>query len=381
MKRMYWRPQRVSRTVLVLISVVALGGFAAVESFKHKVKQPYYVEKMAAAKIAQNAFKALQEERVRRKLPIDKTFDPAQSGLIGDQITPATTNLGSLIAKQTAMNPNFAAVMVEHLKRAGVQSGDLVAVGYSGSFPGINVNVLAALEALKLRSIIISSGASSQWGANLPEFLWLDMEKTLNEQNIVHHRSIAGSIGGIEDRGLGMVKKGRTLLEEAITKAGIRFIAPVDFADSVEQRMTIYREAAGDVPIKAYLNVGGGTTSVGTKAGKRSYKPGVNRSLPQGVEPHDSVMSRFIQEGVPVIHMTKIAQQAKRYGLPIQPRTMPPVGSGSIFYRDQYNLWLTGALLLVILGSLYAFVRSDLGFRIMARNKPTKTSTHPEPMV
>jgi len=345
------------------------------------VKQPYYSEKIAAAKIAQNAFKALQDERIKRGLPIDKTTDPTQSGLIGDQITPATTNLGSLSAKQTAINPNFAAVIIEYLKRAGVSNGDTVAVGYSGSFPGINVNVLAAIEAMKLKPVIISSAASSQWGANLPEFLWLDMERTLNERGIVSGHTIAASIGGIEDRGLGMTKKGRTLLEAAVTKAGIQFISPTDFADSVEQRMTIYREGAGAFPIKAYINVGGGTTSVGTKAGKRSYKPGVNRSMPPGADPHDSVMSRFIQEGVPVIHMTKIAQQAQKYGLPVQPRAVPPVGSGEVFYRDQYNLWLAGGLLAVILASLYAFVRSDLGFRIMARAKTEKSPGHPEPMV
>jgi poly-gamma-glutamate system protein len=378
---MYWRPQRVSRTVLVLISVVAVGGFMAVETFKHKVKQPYYSEKLAAAKIAQTAFKALQEERVHRKLPIDKNTDPSQSGLIGDQITPATTNLGSLAAKQTSLNPNFAAVIVEYLRRAGVSNGDVVAVGYSGSFPGINVNVLAALEALKLNPIIISSGASSQWGANLPEFLWLDMEKTLIDRQIITHKSAAGSIGGIEDRGLGMTKKGRTILEEAVKKAEIRFIEPADFADGVEQRMAIYRELAGDRPIKAYVNIGGGTTSVGTKIGKRAYRPGINRSLPHGVEPHDSIMSRFIHEGVPVIHMTKIAQQAQRFGLPVTPRVIPPPGDGQVFYRDQYNLWLASALLVVILGALYTFVRSDLGFRMMARAKPTKSTNQPEPMV
>jgi poly-gamma-glutamate system protein len=378
---MYWRPQRVSRTVLVLISIASVGGFIAVESFKRKVRQPFYSEKMSAAKIAAQAFKVLQEERIKRKLPIDKTFDPTQSGLIGDQITPATTNLGSLTAKQTAINPNFAAVVVEYLRRAGVSNGDLVAVGYSGSFPAINVNVLAAIQALKLRPIIISSAASSQWGANLPEFLWLDMEKTLLDQGVISAGSIAGSIGGIEDRGLGMTKKGRTLLEEAITKAGLRLIKPIDFKEGVEQRFAIYRELAGDLPIKAYINVGGGTTSVGTKVGKRAFKPGVNRALPTGVEPLDSIMSRFISDGVPVIHMTKMVQQARRYGLPVQPLTMPAIGEGQVFYRDQYNLWLAGGLLALILASLYTFVRSDLGFRILTRPKRDKTSGHPEPMV
>ena len=199
MKRMYWRPQRVSQTVLVLISIASVGGFVAVESFKKRTKQPFFTEKLAAAKIANNAFKALLEERIKRKLPIDKEIDPAQTGLIGDQITPVTTNLGELGAKQTAINPNFAALVVEYLRRAGVSNGDVVAVGWSGSFPAINVNVMAAIEAMKLKPIIVSSVASSQWGANLPEFMWLDMEKTLVERGIVSARSVAASIGGIED--------------------------------------------------------------------------------------------------------------------------------------------------------------------------------------
>ena len=98
MKRMYWRPQRVSRTVLLLISIASVAGFVGVEKYKRKVKQPYYAEKIAAAKIAQEAFKVLQDERVKRKIPIDKGTDPAQSGLIGEQITPVTTNSGGQTA-------------------------------------------------------------------------------------------------------------------------------------------------------------------------------------------------------------------------------------------------------------------------------------------
>jgi poly-gamma-glutamate system protein len=381
MKRMYWRPQRVSRTVLLLISIASVGGFLAVEKFKRKVKQPYYSEKIHAAKIAQEAFKALQAERVMLKIPIDKSVDPAQSGLIGEQMTPVTTNPGVLSAKQTTLNPNWAAVMVEYLRRSGVRSGDVVAVGYSGSFPGINTNVLAALQAIKAKPIIITSAAASQWGANIPEFMWLDMEKVIADAGIVNARSVAASIGGIEDRGLGMTKKGKTMLEEAINKAGIPFINPKDFDESVTMRMQIYREQAGDLPIKAYLNVGGGTTSVGTHVGKRLFKPGINRTLPKGIDAEDSIMAHFVQDGVPVIHITQIERLAKHYGLPIQPVITPPVGQGLVFYREEYNPWLAGGLLLGILVSLYTFVRSDWGFRMLTTSQAQKGPKHPEPMV
>lgn len=381
MKRMYWRPQRVSRTVLILISVLSVAGYLSVERFRRQVKQPYYSEKIAAAKIAQRAFKALQDERIARKLPIDKGTDPAQSGLIGDQITPVTTNPGLLASKQTTLNPNFAAVIVEYLKRAGVSAGDVVAVGYSGSFPGVNVNVLAALQALKTRPIIISSAASSQWGANLPEFLWLDMEKTIADQGIISFRSVAASLGGIEDRARGMAKKGRTILEEKIASTGIQFLQPQDYAESIELRMGVYREHAGDLPIKAYINVGGGTTSVGTKLGKRAYKPGLNRTLPHGADTTDSIMSRFIQDGVPVIHLVKIPQLAQQFGLPLQPATTPAVGEGHVYVREQRNLWLAAGVLLGILASLYTFVRSDWGVRLFTRRTTPETPRHPEPMV
>lgn len=380
---MYWRPQRISRTMLVLVALASLGGMFAVENLRRKVRRPYYAEKLVAARLAQKAFGALQEERIARGLPIDRAIDPLASGLVGDQITPVTTSPGMLSAKQTSLNPNFAAVIVEFLRRAGVRSGDVVAVGYSGSFPGVNVNVLAAIEALELKPVIIASAASSQWGANLPEFLWLDMEKVLFERGIIKSRSAAASIGGIEDRGRGMPTKGRAILEDAILAHGLVYLDPADYADSIEKRLKLYRDAAGGKPIKAYVNVGGGTTSVGRKLGKRAYKPGLNRELPPGPEGADSVMSRFIRDGVPVIHLVKINQLAARYGLPVQPTVSPAIGEGQIYVEDQYNLWLAAGILLGILGALYTFVRSDWGIRMFTRRGGTAAvgPSRPEPMV
>ena len=97
------------------------------------------------------------------------------------------------------MNPNFAAVVVEWLKELGVKSGDVVAVGASGSFPAMNIAVYAALHELGIEPIIISSTAASQWGANEPSFTWLDMEAVLRKSDVFPYKSVAASLGGVGD--------------------------------------------------------------------------------------------------------------------------------------------------------------------------------------
>ena len=119
-------------------------------------------------------------------------------------------------------------------------------------------------------------------------------------------RSVAASIGGIEDRGLGMSQEGRDIITRAIERSGVPLLSPTDYADSVEQRMRLFAEAAGDKSIAAYVNVGGGTTSVGTRVGKHVFKPGLNIRPPLGGPAIDSVMSRFAEEGVPVIHLINV---------------------------------------------------------------------------
>ena len=381
MKHVYWRPSRIPGTALVLIAILAMAGLASVEVFLTREKQPFYPEKTRAARLTEDAFTVLHDERLRRKIAIDPESDPTQSGLIGNVMSPVTSNTGSLVAKQTTINPNFAAVAVHLLKRAGVEEGDVVAVGFSGSFPAINVCVLAALETIKARPILISSTSASSWGANEPSFLWIDMERALAAKHVFATRSIAASIGGVEDRGLGMDKSGVRALKRAIARQDLPFLDPTDYEDSVEQRMALYYDAAAGEPIKAYVNVGGGTTSVGTKIGKQMFRPGLNRRAPVGGPAVDSVMSRMINDGIPVIHFVHIARLAERYGLPIQPTTIPKVGEGKVFYRDEYNTILVAGVLATILIVLYIFVRSDWGFRILVNNDNKKSKTHPAPMV
>lgn len=379
MKRIYWRPQKISRIELGLIALISLALLAAVEVFQVTEEQPWHAEKLEASRLARLAMAVVRDERERQGLEMDPTTDPTGSGVIGLAMSEVTTNTGHLQAKQTSVNPNFAAVVVHYLKKAGVGAGDTVAVGCSGSFPALNIAVYAALQTLGANPVVISSVSGSQWGANDPRLTWLDMERLLFEKKVFTFRSVAGSRGGIEDRALGIGREGRQKLDAAIERNGVHVIKPKDYAQSVDERMALYRERAGD-GVKAYVNVGGGTTSVGTRLGKQMFQPGLNRSPPPGLREVDSVMSRFIHEGVPVIHLVRVADLARRFGLPVQPTEMPGVGEGEIFVKRARNRWLAGGSVLVVLALLYGFIRRDLGLR-MLKGLGRRGDAAPEQMV
>lgn len=381
MKGVYWRPKQISRAVLVFIAVLAVGAVGATEVFKVDVKQRNYREKIRAARHMDAAMKELKRHRLEDlKLPIDEENDFTRSGLLGHPLSVVTSNTGYLESKQTTINPNFAAVAAHLLKRAGVEKGDVVAVGFSGSFPALNLAVHSACEALEIEPIIICSAAGSEWGANIPGFTWLQMEKFLYDKRIIRFKSVAASIGGVGDVGYGMPPEGVALLKKVITEdLGLIFI-DAETEDPLERRMEVYEQAADGRPIKAYLNVGGGTVSVGTSYGKKLFRPGLNRRLPPGAADIDSVMVRYASQDIPVIHFTKIKDLATKYNLPIPPTSPQKVGQGNMFTKVEYNMYLTAGLLLMLMVGLWLLLRMNLAQRITS--KPSKKMEGPpEPMV
>ncbi|MGB7325781.1 MAG: poly-gamma-glutamate system protein [Rubripirellula sp.] len=381
MKRLFWRPRQVSQTVIWLMAGFSLLGLATIEHFRTKAPQSDLDIKMAASTYASEMMRAIKAEKMNMAQAPDSSVDPAGSGMIGQLMSPVTTLTGRLSAKQTAVNPNFAAVVVEQLIGAGVESGDLVAVGYSGSFPGMNVNVCAALKAVGAQPVIIASAGSSQWGANNPDMMWVDMESLLFEETLLPFKAVACSIGGYEDIGLGMTAEAKDLVKKAIKRNNLPLLTSTDFVDAIDERMQIYHKQAGGRDYKAYINVGGGTISVGRSMGKRAYKPGLNLSAKHEVLRIDSVMTRFMSKGTPVIHVVEIDRMAGKYGLPLAPQQMPPIGEGGVYQQTRYNKLLTATVLVLILLSLRALVLTDFGYRFVKGRGGKKTASSPEPMV
>ncbi len=380
MKKLYWRPQYVSRTALVLVTLIALLALLAVEGLPVVRKQSDYRAKFAAARLARDGMLAIKRVKQRRNYLAPAAIDPAESGMIGESLTPVTSNTGYLVAKRTSANPNFAALMVHLLAEAELHEGQVVAVGVSGSFPALNLSTLAAIQTMKLRPIIISSTASSEWGANHVDYVWLDMERTLRDNSLIKFKSVAATFGGIDDCGVGLTDNGRSLLAQAMSRNNVPNLEPESLSDSIKKRMALYDELAGDSEIGAYINVGGGSASVGTHIGKKQFKPGLNRQAPRRPNQPDSVMLRFARRGTPVIHLSRIKLLAQRYHLPYPPTTMTPVGGGTIFINSEYNPWLALGGLFAIIFSMVALLKWNIATRLFG-NRRRRNNPAPEPMV
>ncbi|MBW2523143.1 MAG: poly-gamma-glutamate system protein [Deltaproteobacteria bacterium] len=380
MKTLYWRPPTVSHRALVLIALCAVTALVVVEAFPVERRQHHFAEKMAAARLARACMEAIKAEKLERGFVIDEEADPAQTGMIGKSITAITSNTGFIEAKLTSTNPNFAAVVVHQLTSVGLAPGDVVAVGVSGSFPALNVSTFAALETLGLEPLSIASASSSEWGANQVDYLWIDMERTLQEAGLIGFRSLAASRGGIDDRGVGITPDGHSLIDAAIERNELEPITPETLTASIDRRMALFDEHAADKAIKAYINVGGGTASVGTHVGKKQFRPGINVAPPRGLDIADSVMLRFARRGVPVIHISRIKLLAERYDLPIAPRTTIPIGRGKVFVAAEYNRWLAAVCLVVLFLVLTALLRLNVAARLLP-GRARATAKPAEPMV
>jgi poly-gamma-glutamate system protein len=359
-----WKPTRVSKLTLLLLSVVSLGVLAAVERFQRTRERPYLPEKLTAARKMQQAIEAVAEARAAAGHEFDPNTDPRRTGLIGLEFSPITNDRGVLAAKQIVTNPNFAALVVELFRSAGVKRGDTIAVGWTGSLPGANLAVLAAAETLQLRVVAVHSVAASMYGANDPSFTWLDMEKLLADRGIFRTRSVAASLGGDEDRGKGMGNAGRDLIRQAIGRAGVTMLREPTFEQQIAARMRVYQERAGRAPVKLYVNVGGGIGSLGARINGLVVRPGLSRSFLGTRFGRDGAMTLMAKRGVPVVHINYISRLCQRYGFPDDPWADPTPGAGPMFRRGEHDLWLTGSLLVALLALFFVTIRLDMRYYV-----------------
>lgn len=377
MQSLYWRSNQLPTPQLVVVALLAVAGLVFLELNPTEERDELYEVKLEAARLADRAFRAIYVERISHQIPLEPEFDPAGSGLIGPPHSSIVSNEGHLDAKQTSANPNFAAVFVQMLTEAGVRRGDLVAANMTGSFPAMNIAMCAAFEVLGVEPIIISSVAASEYGATHPELTWLDMERVLFEQRLISFRTRAATMGGVRDVARNHSEEGRAAIRAAIERSGRPLMYPSVFDEAVQMRMDLYDQVRGDRPIVAFVNIGGGTASVGTSADKRDYLPGLNTNLPSGLE-HASVMRSFLEREIPVVHVSHVREIAQRYGLPEAPVEVPRPGEGGIFTDTVVPAWAILMVLCSILSSMYLATRFDLSAAFSRRRGKSQP---PEQMV
>ncbi|MCU0248941.1 MAG: poly-gamma-glutamate system protein [Vicinamibacterales bacterium] len=239
--------------------------------------------------------------------------------LIGSEAGPLVTTLGEIEAKRLSASPAWPRALVREFHRAGLRPGDVVAASLSGSFPGINLAVMSASEAMGLQLIAVSSVTASSWGATDAGFTWPEVEARLVGAGILRRATVAVSAGGDSDRALDLDDDGQALAREIAARCArrlhARLIEPADFEASVRARLDAFDEARGTRPIAAFVNVGGTEAALGRSTAILKIRNGWIGATPFDSSPGRGLVARMVEQGVPVLHVLNVRDLAVRWGI------------------------------------------------------------------
>jgi poly-gamma-glutamate system protein len=295
-----------------------------------------------------------------RNFPFDPIDDPFRTGLIGIKISSITTSPGVLSEKQTSLNPNMAAVFIQQLKKARVRPGDYVAVGITGSNPGANLAMYAAMSVLKLKPVVVTSLSSSMYGANREDLTWLDIEAILKGANQIYFSSSYASFGGRDDLGVGLSDHGMQVMLDAMKRNNVALLSGNSLQDNIDLRMKAYQDMLPQgARYHLFVNIGGGLADVGSNVNARLIPEGINRNLAEKDFEQQGIMMLFAKKEIPVLHALRILKLAKDYNLPVTPDVMPEPGEGKLFSSRVHNELVNVICLLVLLGAIITVIIFD----------------------
>jgi poly-gamma-glutamate system protein len=249
---------------------------------------------------------------------LDTGGPPDEVALIGSEVTPLVTTLGSLEAKRLAASPAWARRLTVEFSGAGVGPRSSIAASFSGSFPGLSLAVVCAAHALDSRVVAVSSVTASTWGATDPGFTWPEIEARLVDAGLIPAASVGVSVGGDRDRGLDLDADARALAESIADTSARRLSAerlrPDTAGDAAAQRFALLTRRAGARSIAVYVNVGGSTVSLGGDDAVLRLQTGWLSSPPADAL-GNGLLALFARRGTPVLHVLNVRELAARWGI------------------------------------------------------------------
>ena len=349
MKRKEKLTMRLLAAVLAVLTVTALLAHqsAALQ------RTEYYDTQLEAVRILEGCFAAVKEYKEERGIALS-SHDIHATGMLGEEFNGITTTIGALEAKRTTAWPDMGALCVRMLYEAGVRPGDRVGAGFSGSFPAMNLAVVAACEAMEVELVCISSVGASTYGANNPGLTFPEMLHMLAEDGIVHSRSAAVTMGGDFDIGMGMDPELYDSIQDRLQQAGLDPVEIKDFAQNLIWREGVYEENGA---IACFIAVGGNLTSLGRGEEGASLGQGVLKVRSKvRLDGNSGLVQRYMARGVPVINLLNIKQIMAEYGMPFDPQTWPEPGTSATYSTVWYpkeilmaGLGVSGGLLVLCL--------------------------------
>jgi len=239
--------------------------------------------------------------------------------LLGTELTPLVTTLGEIEAKRLSASPAWPRILSSRIHGAGIKAGDVVAASFSGSFPGLNIAVMSACQALDIRLIAVSSVTASSWGATDAGFTWPEMEARLVAAGALRRVTVAVSAGGSGDRALDLEPEGRLLAREIAVRSAralrARLLEPASFEEAVRARLAVFDEQRAGRPLAAFINVGGTEASLGHSPAILRLTNGWLDPVPFDSSPERGLVARMAERGVPVLHLLNVRDLAVRWGI------------------------------------------------------------------
>jgi poly-gamma-glutamate system protein len=305
----------VAATVLAIALVVA----ASRPSPFRFVPREVAAAARGAERTMKRAAQVIQEARRAEGIPSEAAGGSPMSTLIGAELTPITTTLGNLEAKRVATSAAWAGALTVRLHQAGLRRGDTVAAGFSGSFPGLNLALVIACQALDLKLLAVSSVTASSWGANQPGFTWPEIEARLVRAGVIGQATIVVTLGGAGDRALDLDADGRAqagrVAKAASAELSVPVFEPGSFDEAVAARLEAYRRAANGHAVELYANVGGTEASLGRSPVVLRLPSGFLPGVPFDFSRNRGVMARFAERGVRVLTLLNVRDLALRWGI------------------------------------------------------------------
>jgi len=346
---------------LIIILFVSLFSIIVVNFFKTKQKTYYYLEQKEAAYLMKESIEAIREHRLSSNIPIDKDNDLNLTGIIGKEYTPLTTTLGNLESKRTALNPDFAALMVKYFHQIGLKKSDYIGIGASGSFPGLILATLSATQTMELKPIIIYSVGSSSYGANIIDFTFIEMLHYLNKKDVLSHKIKAVSLGGNLDKAKGLLIEGsKEIFIDTAQKANTKYIYEEVLKNSIKKRMEIYSNESKQSEIKCFVNIGGAVANFGKTNKSLSFPNGlVLNAHPIPEDNNRGLIFEYTAQNKPIIHLLNVRELASENNITVDPVPLPEPGKSGVYFEVVYNKLVILIALISILTSIFFAINKN----------------------
>lgn len=334
--------------------IAALLGVYLTLAHQTRVRLPYADVQLAAAQRMERAEQALLAYVKEQGIPMEKD-DLNQTGLIGPEWTELTTSLGMLEAKRTALQPDFAALMVKYYKEAGLKAGDTVCCGMSGSFPGLCIAAVAAANEMELNMRVIASYGSSMYGSTRLELTVVRTLEVARRAGAIDYELVAVSPGGDFDQGVSILfPDSREMIFAMAAEDGLLMIDEPDIPSTIQRRLELYGE-----DVDCFVNVGGASANMGTSPYTLTFPNGLVTDPPRIPQDVDRGLTfEYAARNVPVIHLLNVRGLAADNGLAFDPVPLTHPGETDVYYITRHSPWYALAALTIALLCMWFAWRS-----------------------